>query len=585
MVAHRLVEALRRPRRRARRGRSPCSPRSRAPPYDRVALTSYFSGRDPDDLALGDAGAVATTRGSPCASASRSPRSTARPATVDHAGGADARLRRRWCSPPARTPFVPPVAGQGPARAASSTGPSTTSPTLRAVRRATCAASSDRPVARRGRRRRPARPRGGRRAAALGVATARRRVRAAADAAAGRRGRRRGAAPAHRGPRRHRAHRRPRPRRMRAGADGAGRRAMEFADGAEARRRRRRLRRRHPPARRARPRRRAAVGERGGIVVDDGLPHRATRPSTRSASAPASSGRDATAWSRPATRWPRSSPTGCSAASATFPGADLSTKLKLLGVDVASFGDAFARHRGRARGRLRRPGRRRLQEARASPTTRRRCSAASWSATPRAYAALRPLVGRAARRRPGGMTCCPEGAAPAPARRRCPTTRTSAPATTSSAGRDPRRGAPTTAAPTSAAVKACTKAGTSCGSCVPLVKKLVTTELAAAGVDGQHRAVRALRRSPARSCSTSSGSPGIAHLHRARRAARHAAAAATSASRSSPRSWPASAPATSSTASRPRCRTPTTTSWPTCRRTAPTRWCRGSPAARSPRRS
>ena len=27
---------------------------------------------------------------------------------------------------------------------------------------------------------------------------------------------------------------------------------------------------------------------------------------------------------------------------ATFPGADLSTKLKLLGVDVASFGDAFA---------------------------------------------------------------------------------------------------------------------------------------------------------------------------------------------------------------------------------------------------
>ena len=48
------------------------------------------------------------------------------------------------------------------------------------------------------------------------------------------------------------------------------------------------------------------------------------------------------AWSRPATRWPRSSSTGCSAATATFPGADLSTKLKLLGVDVASFGDAFA---------------------------------------------------------------------------------------------------------------------------------------------------------------------------------------------------------------------------------------------------
>jgi hypothetical protein len=30
----------------------------------------------------------------------------------------------------------------------------------------------------------------------------------------------------------------------------------------------------------------------------------------------------------------------------TFPGADLSTKLKLLGVDVASFGDAFAAEPG-----------------------------------------------------------------------------------------------------------------------------------------------------------------------------------------------------------------------------------------------
>src|SRR5207342_706702 len=32
--------------------------------------------------------------------------------------------------------------------------------------------------------------------------------------------------------------------------------------------------------------------------------------------------------------------------SATFPGADTSTKLKLLGVDVASFGDAFAEAEG-----------------------------------------------------------------------------------------------------------------------------------------------------------------------------------------------------------------------------------------------
>ena len=34
-----------------------------------------------------------------------------------------------------------------------------------------------------------------------------------------------------------------------------------------------------------------------------------------------------------------------------------------------------------------------------------------------------------------------------------------------------------------AGVKACTKAGTSCGSCLPLVRKLVTTELEKAGVE------------------------------------------------------------------------------------------------------
>ena len=36
---------------------------------------------------------------------------------------------------------------------------------------------------------------------------------------------------------------------------------------------------------------------------------------------------------------------------AEFPGADLSTKLKLLGVDVASFGDAHGRHPGLPRSR------------------------------------------------------------------------------------------------------------------------------------------------------------------------------------------------------------------------------------------
>ncbi len=90
-------------------------------------------------------------------------------------------------------------------------------------------------------------------------------------------------------------------------------------------------------------------------------------------------------WLRPATRWRRSWPRILPAAIDDFAGTDLSTKLKLMGVDVASFGtyeappeqatplvfeDPFAgvykkllfyarrhaavgRHPGRRRGRLR----------------------------------------------------------------------------------------------------------------------------------------------------------------------------------------------------------------------------------------
>ena len=67
---------------------------------------------------------------------------------------------------------------------------------------------------------------------------------------------------------------------------------------------------------------------------------------------------------------------------AEFPEADMSTKLKLLGVDVASFGDAMGARRTASRWssttRSTRP-----TPSWCSPTTPRRCSAASWSATRR----------------------------------------------------------------------------------------------------------------------------------------------------------------------------------------------------------
>ena len=146
----------------------------------------------------------------------------------------------------------------------------------------------------------------------LGPDAARRRVRAAADAAAARRRRRRGARAARSSDLGVQVH-------TGAGTQldrGAGRRpprASSCRDGTALLDRPGRLLGRHPPARRAgprrRPRRRRARRRRHRRRV----PHqRRERLRHRRVSRPSRAA--ATAWSRPATRWPRSSPTGCSAA-------------------------------------------------------------------------------------------------------------------------------------------------------------------------------------------------------------------------------------------------------------------------------
>jgi nitrite reductase (NADH) large subunit len=163
----------------------------------------------------------------------------------------------------------------------------------------------------------------------------------------------------------------------------------------------------------------------------------------------------------------------------TFPGADLSTKLKLLGVDVASFGDAFATEPGSLEVVISDPVAgvyKKLVMSDDARTLRGGILVGDASA----YAALRPMVGR----RLGGDPAAyllPEGAAPAPAGD-LPEDATVCSCNNVSAGAI--RCAVTDAGCTDlAGVKACTKAGTSCGSCLPLVKRLVTTELEKSGVE------------------------------------------------------------------------------------------------------
>lgn len=163
---------------------------------------------------------------------------------------------------------------------------------------------------------------------------------------------------------------------------------------------------------------------------------------------------------------------------ATFPEADLSTKLKLLGVDVASFGDAFATGEGS------------LVVVYADPVAgvykklvlsedAQQLRGGVLVGDASAYSALRPLVGGALGADPSSWLL-PEGATP-PHRGALPDDTTVCTCNSVTAGQV--RGAVTGHGCTDLpGVQACTRAGTSCGSCVPLIKQLMSDQLAAQGV-------------------------------------------------------------------------------------------------------
>ncbi|MEU4315620.1 nitrite reductase large subunit NirB [Nocardia sp. NPDC024068] len=150
-----------------------------------------------------------------------------------------------------------------------------------------------------------------------------------------------------------------------------------------------------------------------------------------------------------------------------FPGADMSTKLKLLGVDVASFGDAH----GKTEGALSVV----LHDAAAGTYAKLVISDDAKTllggilvGDATQYAALRPLVGRPLPAEPAALIS-PAGA------------ELGADALPDEAQicscNDVSKGAICGAIADGAcdipAIKACTKAGTSCGGCVPMIKKVL----------------------------------------------------------------------------------------------------------------
>jgi len=163
---------------------------------------------------------------------------------------------------------------------------------------------------------------------------------------------------------------------------------------------------------------------------------------------------------------------------ATYPGADTATKLKLSGVDVASFGDAFARTE------------RSMEIVWADPVAgvykklvmsddARTLLGGVFVGDASAYASLRPMVGAELPGDPSAYLL-PEGTGGAPDLE-LPESATVCSCNNVSAG-EVRAAVTEHACTDIGAVKACTRAGTSCGSCLPLVKRLVGTELERLGI-------------------------------------------------------------------------------------------------------
>ncbi|MGH3857584.1 MAG: nitrite reductase large subunit NirB, partial [Pseudonocardiaceae bacterium] len=158
---------------------------------------------------------------------------------------------------------------------------------------------------------------------------------------------------------------------------------------------------------------------------------------------------------------------------ATFPGADMSTKLKLLGVDVASFGDAHGSAQGALEVIHNDPIAGRYAKLVVSDDARTLLGGVLVGDA-ELYGTLRALVGAILPADPGALISPSGGELDASALPAGAQVCSCHAVTVETIGAAVRDGAVTVPA-----LKACTKAGTGCGSCLPMLKKL----LAAQGVE------------------------------------------------------------------------------------------------------
>ncbi|WP_081747685.1 nitrite reductase large subunit NirB [Arthrobacter sp. Br18] len=173
----------------------------------------------------------------------------------------------------------------------------------------------------------------------------------------------------------------------------------------------------------------------------------------------------------------------------SFPGFDTATKLKLSGVEVASFGDALGDALGDTEGSLEivyaDPARGLYQKLVVTDDAKTLLGGIFvGDATP--YTALRPLLGRELPAEPGaylssaGTDGAPETELPDDVVL-CSCNNVTAGSCRSTIHGHLDDGGSTAPVLDLPSLKACTRAGTQCGSCVPMLKKLLDGELVKAG--------------------------------------------------------------------------------------------------------
>ncbi|TFC00621.1 MULTISPECIES: nitrite reductase large subunit NirB [unclassified Cryobacterium] len=171
---------------------------------------------------------------------------------------------------------------------------------------------------------------------------------------------------------------------------------------------------------------------------------------------------------------------------AVFPGIDDATKLKLSGVEVASFGDALAAAEHSLEVVYADPARGLYQKIVVTGDAKTLLGGIFvGDASP--YTALRPLLGRELGAEPSAYLSAAGAEPPANTDlpddvQLCSCNNVSVGAVRSAIRGDEHTEACTELGP----LKACTRAGTQCGSCVPLVKKILETELTRAGIAVSH---------------------------------------------------------------------------------------------------